>query len=438
MSDNAETQGHGHEIFIVKRHGGGHDEHHGGVWKIAFADFMTAMMAFFLVMWLISANDKTKATIAKYFNPIELVDSTPQPPGLNDSKKDPPNVERKSEVPGPDAKGSDPKPADKGAAAPQAAAPRAVDMPTIDEADQSARHDEMELLRDPYAVLAEIAEKKSTEPPKQTAPLPQAKSSEGSGAVGLKAGDAYRDPFEPQPLPAGQAGLLAEPTLTLPPAPPTPTVERPPASAADMTAGPLPSAPPAGPAPAAPTMSTTGSAAAAKDGADGVAPAAIDHGDDKPLSATALRVRLAALAKSADTASGSPGPKLDVRRTDEGTLISLTDSSQFSMFASASARPSPETVVLMEKIGRLLKAQKGGIVIRGYTDSRRFHSETYDNWRLSTERAHIAQYMLARGGLDDTRIDRIEGYADRHPKNAKDPEGAENRRIEILVRDTTP
>src|ERR1700712_420169 len=82
-----------HEIVIIKRpHGGHEDEHHGGVWKIAFADFMTAMMAFFLVMWLISANDKTKAVIARYFNPVQLVDSTPQPKGLEDPKAGSPSV----------------------------------------------------------------------------------------------------------------------------------------------------------------------------------------------------------------------------------------------------------------------------------------------------------------------------------------------------------
>ncbi|MGY6410404.1 MAG: flagellar motor protein MotB [Alkalilacustris sp.] len=44
--------------------------HHGGAWKIAFADFATAMMAFFLVMWLINATDEeTKQGLAAYFNP---------------------------------------------------------------------------------------------------------------------------------------------------------------------------------------------------------------------------------------------------------------------------------------------------------------------------------------------------------------------------------
>ena len=50
MSEN-ESHHHGkNEIIIVKRHGGNHDGQHGGAWKNAYADFMTAMMAFFLVM----------------------------------------------------------------------------------------------------------------------------------------------------------------------------------------------------------------------------------------------------------------------------------------------------------------------------------------------------------------------------------------------------
>src|SRR5579862_5340234 len=60
------------EIIIIKRHSDHEDAHHGGAWKIAFADFMTAMMAFFLVLWIISATDKnTKTLIARYFNPAK-------------------------------------------------------------------------------------------------------------------------------------------------------------------------------------------------------------------------------------------------------------------------------------------------------------------------------------------------------------------------------
>src|SRR5512134_993065 len=84
MSGHADE--HPHEIIIVKHGGGDHDEgHHGGVWKIAFADFMTAMMCFFLVMWLINAaNEQTKAAVASYFNPVKLVDRNSSRKGLED------------------------------------------------------------------------------------------------------------------------------------------------------------------------------------------------------------------------------------------------------------------------------------------------------------------------------------------------------------------
>ncbi len=42
--------------------------HGGGAWKVAYADFVTAMMAFFMVMWLIAQDQKAKEAVAKYFN----------------------------------------------------------------------------------------------------------------------------------------------------------------------------------------------------------------------------------------------------------------------------------------------------------------------------------------------------------------------------------
>ena len=52
--------------IIVEEHGG----HHGGAWKVAYADFVTAMMAFFLLMWLLGAtNEKQRKALADYFAP---------------------------------------------------------------------------------------------------------------------------------------------------------------------------------------------------------------------------------------------------------------------------------------------------------------------------------------------------------------------------------
>src|SRR3954469_20198563 len=54
-------------IKRIKKSGGGH---HGGAWKVAYADFVTAMMAFFLLLWLLNAvTEEQKKGIAQYFKP---------------------------------------------------------------------------------------------------------------------------------------------------------------------------------------------------------------------------------------------------------------------------------------------------------------------------------------------------------------------------------
>ncbi len=55
-------------IIIRKRRRGEHGTHHGGAWKVAYADFVTAMMAFFLVMWIMQLSESARKAIASYFN----------------------------------------------------------------------------------------------------------------------------------------------------------------------------------------------------------------------------------------------------------------------------------------------------------------------------------------------------------------------------------
>jgi len=64
-SDNA--------VVIKRVKKGGHGGHHGGAWKVAYADFVTAMMAFFLLMWLINTTTpEQKRGIADYFAPQSI------------------------------------------------------------------------------------------------------------------------------------------------------------------------------------------------------------------------------------------------------------------------------------------------------------------------------------------------------------------------------
>ena len=64
----------GDNAVVIKRiKKGGHGGHHGGAWKVAYADFVTAMMAFFLLMWLINTTTpEQKRGIADYFAPQSI------------------------------------------------------------------------------------------------------------------------------------------------------------------------------------------------------------------------------------------------------------------------------------------------------------------------------------------------------------------------------
>lgn len=165
-----------HEIVIVRRRSAFAEEaHHGGVWKIAYADFMTAMMAFFLVMWLLNAlNQDQKQVVASYFNPIKLSENAPAPKGLKDlSQKEPASFE------GQDGKRQPAGPNEE----------RRGDSPT---AEKPASYEEKVLFRDPYATLSEIANSAN-----QSTGQRRAGALTSAEEDGLKGGDAYRDPFDP-------------------------------------------------------------------------------------------------------------------------------------------------------------------------------------------------------------------------------------------------
>jgi chemotaxis protein MotB len=130
-------------------------------------------------------------------------------------------------------------------------------------------------------------------------------------------------------------------------------------------------------------------------------------------------------------------PLIEVKATPEGVLISLTDDADFGMFEVGSAKPRPELVLTMEKIGKVLSDKVGNIVIRGHTDSRPYKSRVYDNWRLSAARAQMAYYMLLRGGVGESRVVAIEGHADRDPRVPSDTLAPANRRIDILLKEAT-
>lgn len=398
------------EIIIVRR-GGDHDEHahHGGVWKIAFADFMTALMCLFLVMWLINAtNEDTKASIASYFNPMTLVDTAPSSEGQGDPADAVPARDR-LEI---DERMASVEP-----------------LNTFDERSGPGRHanskssadtiqtSDEHLFSDPYAVLAEIAA--------QTAML-QNISAKGDGgaqtsgpATGAQGGESYRDPFAPDfwsqeiapPEDDGELDVFRQAESS------EEAVE------AEMVEESLDPNEPVGPG-----EFVDPPASQAQD-------EPLDEVYQEPVSAETrdLAQQIREDLLEAFGQDSSLNKTLTVIARNEGIMVSVTDDLNYGMFEIGSAVPRGQLVLAMERIAATLNNHPGKIRINGHTDARPFRSANYDNWRLSTARAHSAYYMLVRGGLDETRIKEVAGYADRQLKDPENPFSDTNRRIEILL-----
>jgi chemotaxis protein MotB len=435
------------EIIIVRR---GHDDdnegHRGGAWKIAFADFMTAMMCFFLVMWLINAaNDQTKAAVASYFNPVKLIDRKSSRKGLEDLGDGPSNVGLTA---------ADPQEESSNAGQNGIDGAGSSERKQAKEAAQKSNLSDEHLFADPYAVLSEIAT--DTGVMQNVSSKGEAGAQNAGPATGASGGESYRDPFAPdfwsQQVATPGAEASAERTK----------IEGDPAKPGDKVAETevpkvkvVPAIPPATAAPLEPLVrSAPGKTApkalraetaqveiakAAKVEATKVETAKAEEAradaKEKVPSSTALKAAAEVKQQLAD--AFRPGDRLrdgvSVEATDKGVVISITDQLDFGMFEIGSALPRRELVLAMEKIGRIVNGQKGTISVNGHTDARPFRSDSYDNWRLSTARAHSAYYMLVRGGVDERRITEVAGFADRRPKDPADPMASANRRIEILM-----
>lgn len=426
------------EYLVIRRSGSVEPETpKGGVWKIAYADFMTAMMAFFLVMWLINAtSETTKTGVANYFNPIKLSDGMHLPrKGLHDPEEGAPEgaEAEESDEAAETEEAAEQAQADEHAQGAAADAHAATETgPASSDAKEDAaegdsgratakraRFTEDALFRDPYAVLAAIAAEAEG-----ISSLAARGSGSGPGAGGRADGaerESYGDPFDPAAWDA-TAGLPAAEGQAPSPLGMTGTGS----DEAATGAAPRPSR-------QAPSENHIGNGPADLRMAASAAnePSAVAGAAD----AGALRLQAEILETLEQAMVSTSMPNVTVENANGGVLISLADQVDFGMFAIGSAEPLPVTISVMEKIANLLEKMPGKVIIRGHTDGRPFRSQTYDNWRLSAARAHMAYHMLVRGGLDERRVWRIEGYADRDLKLPDDPDAAENRRIDILIQE---
>ncbi|MDB5532221.1 MAG: motB [Hyphomicrobiales bacterium] len=493
----AESHHHGkNEIIIVKRNKA-HEEHGGhGAWKIAYADFMTAMMAFFLIMWLVNAaNEETKAAVASYFNPIKLTSEVPPDEGIQTPKR----AKEKNDAVEEQQDKKDGKSADN------ESDPGQEDN-TTSEMDQ-VKASEADYFENPYAVIAEIAQE--TEDKANISIKGDGGANDAGPGTGADGGEAFKDIFDPdfwtqqveisKTSPANASDVAAE-TAGLPGDGEIINADNPDsmfkgdAETGDKKSGEQETGdrkPGEGLTDKDKTKTTDkdkdgktdkdklgqtekdkagqsdkdklgqtdkdkdgksdkdklGKSDKDKDGKsdkellakfDKNKDGKLDEAELKAAEAAKLAERLqAALRKELGPKAGYLAEGLLVTPAEGGMLISISDQVKTPMFRSGSAIPTKETVAAMATIAKLLKTQKGQIAIRGHTDGRPYKSKTYDNWRLSTARAESAYFMLLRSGVAENRISQISGFADHRLKLEKAPLDASNRRIEILLQANT-
>ncbi len=416
-------------IIIVKRKAHSDHSHHGGAWKIAYADFVTAMMAFFLVMWLINAaNEKTRAQVASYFNPIKLTDSSTAKKGISNPR---------DRTPVPDDKKTPPT------ENPESHKLKLEENKPVDA--QGGRYTDEQLFRNPYGILGLLAGEALND---ITGHAEKGLAIVDPTVQGDKDGKYFRDPFDPyawrKPSPPKPVENPVETSDAVKIANEIKKLEVKVEDGAEAKVEVKSEAPNL-----ISTKVETENSNIAKlpvaEKPESLAPqlanntkienTKLSEEDSKNTAdakdAVLLQQRITKVLEGFPT---DEEPTLEVKKTSEGILISLTDSLTFDMFGLGSAQPKPTLVLMMEKIADVIKDYNGTLVIRGHTDSRPYRNGGGDNWRLSSSRAQMAYYMLVRAGVDEKKVERIEGYADHKLKFPDQPEKSGNRRIELLLK----
>lgn len=383
MSEESEQQPGEIVIVKIRRHDPELEGAHAGVWKLAYADFVTAMMAFFLLMWLVNITTKEQRDgISAYFNPVAVATSASGTDGLLAGR----TTDTKGALDAPDGAGRTPHPV---ASPPTVSALGATKRPP-----QGSQEDKGAKTREEAKPLR-VA-------PSSAETTKEAHSGAGDNIANGADIRHFEDPFAvPEDQLKGSEGIgLSEKEV--------------PAGYARDTM--------------APDLSIIENDAPLADRSRLLA-----NLEQRQTLDTVKEKLLAELTRLMTERGLAENVQLRVDK--EGLRIQISDDNKFSMFPVGSSQMTPDARALIETISSIVKDIPNGIMITGHTDARAYRgSQGYTNWELSSDRANAARRALVAGGLNPERIQRVEGHGDRVPLIKEDPMDPRNRRISILVR----
>lgn len=414
------------EIIIVRRvHSGDHDDAHGGVWKVAFADFMTAMMAFFLVLWIVNSTSKeTRSSVARYFNPIKLSNTTPARKGLQDpvdstfeaskdSKKNERKIEKKTGADN-DPQGKKSKSSkntqkqkiDKKAEAGNKKS-KTIDTAKVEKLSGITRISPKQKYAQKDANLKSLDHRNSG-----------SRNKNGSGVPKLK--EAYRDPFKlikPKIVHVQGFEIEADKKVAKKK---TERSRKSESSKATKISN---------------LLKPKGETGRFKNGTNSASKKLAGPKGNKKLQAIASRqLQAEAIKKAIEIyANDKNTPRVTISQIPGGLLISMMDRANVSMFARNSAKLTRNARKIVGRVATSIKGKPGEVIIRGHTDATSYRNKRYNNWSLSAARAEKTLSLVLASGVAASRVRRIEGYADSMLKRKSAPRAPENRRIDIVI-----
>lgn len=125
--------------------------------------------------------------------------------------------------------------------------------------------------------------------------------------------------------------------------------------------------------------------------------------------------------------------QVEVKVTQAGLLVELTEAGEGTFFQSGSAQMPADARRVVGLVGAELGKLANPVVIEGHTDVVPYGRTGYSNWELSADRANAARRVMLDSGLRPEQVTEVRGYADRKLRDPAHPHSAVNRRVTIRV-----
>jgi chemotaxis protein MotB len=130
--------------------------------------------------------------------------------------------------------------------------------------------------------------------------------------------------------------------------------------------------------------------------------------------------------------------QIEITVTPEGLRIELIEDKNGTFYEIGSAKLSSSGQSLLTLLASELKTLPNCLLIEGHTDSTPYSNDnSYSNWDLSADRANSARRILQQNGVRNNQVTQVRGYADQLLRVKDNPTDPSNRRVSILVKNST-